>query len=43
MGQSGSEEDLLTEKVTYWRSIYDEDYGFWCSTMTLVFSMDSYS
>jgi hypothetical protein len=28
MGQSGSEEDLLTEKVTYWRSIYDEDYGF---------------
>jgi hypothetical protein len=27
MGQSGSEEDLLTEKVIYWRSIYDADYG----------------
>lgn len=27
MGQSGSEEDLLTEKVIYWRSIYDTDYG----------------
>jgi hypothetical protein len=24
---SGSEEDLLTEKVIYWRFIYDADYG----------------
>jgi hypothetical protein len=25
--QSGSEEELLTEKVIYWRSIYDAEYG----------------
>jgi hypothetical protein len=25
--QSGSEEELVTEKVIYWRSIYDAGYG----------------
>jgi hypothetical protein len=42
MEQSGSEEDLLTEKVIYWRSIYDAEYGTWCNTMTLSFSLDNY-